>query len=91
VNLYYSNQNCGVGSQRSKGVGSNPGVTPRHDFIDFLLTEHFLTYFLLVGKIIDSKKCGSNINKNSHQKWMFKMFIHQNWLIHQKNSIWVSI
>jgi hypothetical protein len=24
VNLYDSNQNCGVGSQKSKGVGSNP-------------------------------------------------------------------
>jgi hypothetical protein len=35
---------------------SNCGVTPRHDFIDFLLTEHLLACFLLAGKIIDSKK-----------------------------------
>jgi hypothetical protein len=31
-------------------------VTPRHDFIDFLLTEHLLACFLLAEKIIDSKK-----------------------------------
>jgi hypothetical protein len=31
-------------------------MTLRHDFIDFLLTEHLLACFLLAGKIIDSKK-----------------------------------
>jgi hypothetical protein len=31
-------------------------VTIRHDFIDFLFTEHLLAFFLLAGKIIDSKK-----------------------------------
>jgi hypothetical protein len=24
------------------------------------------------------------ITKNSHQRWLVKMFIHQNWLVHQK-------
>jgi hypothetical protein len=61
-------------------------VTLRYDFIDFLFTEQ--ACFLLAGKIIDSKKVWS---KNSHQKWLVKMVTHQNWLIHQKNSIWVLL
>jgi hypothetical protein len=44
-------------------------VTSWHDFIDFLLTEHLLACFLLAGKIIDSKMCGSN----NHQKFTPKM------------------
>jgi hypothetical protein len=31
-------------------------MTPRYDFIDFLLTEHLLAYFMLAGKLINSKK-----------------------------------
>jgi hypothetical protein len=30
-------------------------MTLKHDFIDFLLTEHPLACFLLAGKIIDPK------------------------------------
>jgi hypothetical protein len=30
-------------------------MTPRHDFIDFLLTEHLLACFPFAGKIIQAK------------------------------------
>jgi hypothetical protein len=53
-------------------------VTPRHDFIDFLLTEHLLACFLLAGKKYTRKKCGSNNHqkftpKDGCLKWLVRM------------------
>jgi hypothetical protein len=50
--------------------------TPRHDFIDLLLTEHLLACFLLAGKIIDSKKVWFKYKpkihtKNGWLKWLY--------------------
>jgi hypothetical protein len=61
-------------------------VTPRHDFIDFLLKEHLLSFFLLAEKIIDSKKVWFKYTPKIHTKngWL-KWLSHQNWLFHQKN------
>jgi hypothetical protein len=49
---------------------------PRHDFIDFLLTEHLLACVLFAGKIIDSKKVWFKYTpkihtKNGWLKWLY--------------------
>ncbi len=60
-------------------------MTAWHDFIDFLLTEHLLAYFLLAGKIIDSKKVWFKYTPKIHTKngWL-------KWLVHQKNPSGVA-
>jgi hypothetical protein len=57
-------------------VFKKTGLTSRHDFIDFLFTEHLLTCFLLAGKIIDSKKVWFKYTpkihtKNGWLKWLY--------------------